>query len=81
MSAEVFFENIHTGKRYKIIGFDKEAETVTLIGPHNMPFVEKYSKERFEKMGYTLKKDDAPPPPPGAAEATPSPPVSQTVSA
>lgn len=72
--ADVFFENIHTGKRYKVVGFNKEAGTVELIGPHNMPFTEKYSKERFEEMGYTLKTADAAPPPP------PSP-VSQTASA
>lgn len=62
--AEVFFENKHTGKRYKVVGFDKEAGTVTLIGPHNMPFTEKFTKERFEQMGYTLKQDAAAPLPP-----------------
>lgn len=78
--ADVYFENQNTGKRYKVTALDREAGTVTLVGPHNMPFTEKYSKERFEQMGYVLKKgDEGPPPPPGAA--APPPPVSQSVEA
>lgn len=76
--AELFFENVHTGKRYKIVSFDKDAGTVTLIGPHNMPFTEKYTKERFEQMGYTLKQETVAPPPPTGA-APPPPPISQPV--
>lgn len=72
MPADVFFENIHTGKRYKVVSFDREAGTVTLIGPHNRPFTEKYSKERFQEMGYkAVQGEAAPPPPPGAAPAPP----------
>ncbi len=78
--AELFFENIHTGKRYKIVSFDKDAGTVTLIGPHNMPFTEKYTKERFEQMGYTLKQETAAPPPPTGV-APPPPPISRPVAA
>jgi hypothetical protein len=73
VSAEVFFENVHTKKRYKVVKFDKDAGTVTLIGPHNMPFEEKFSKERFEKMGYTLVAGEAAPPPPPGAGAPPPP--------
>lgn len=66
--ADLVFENTHTQKRYKIVSFDREAGTVTLIGPHNMPFTEKYSKERFEQMGYTLKQVEAAPPPPPVSQ-------------
>jgi hypothetical protein len=70
---EVFFENVHTGKKYKVVSFDREAGTVTLIGPHNRPFTEKFTKERFQQMGYELKQGEAaPPPPPGAAPPPPS---------
>lgn len=73
MSAEVYFESIHTGKRYKVMKFDREAGTVTLIGPHNMPFEEKFTKERFQQMGYTLKTGETQPaPPPGAAPPPPA---------
>lgn len=73
MSAEVYFENVNTGKRYKVVKFDREAGTVTLIGPHNRPFTEPFSKERFQKMGYTLKTGDAAPPPPVGAAPPPPP--------
>jgi hypothetical protein len=71
-APEIFFENIHTKKRYKIVKFDRETGTVELVGPHNVPFTEKYSKERFEEMGYRpVQAEAAPPPPPGAAPAPP----------
>ena len=57
MAQELYFENDHTKKRYKVVGFNKEAGTVTLIGAHNMPFTEKFSQERFVRMGYTLKQE------------------------
>lgn len=64
MAVELYFENAETKRRYKVVSFDKEAGTVTLIGPHNMPFTEKFSKERFQEMGYQLKQGEAAPPPP-----------------
>jgi hypothetical protein len=75
MSAELFFENQATKRRYKIVSFDKEAGTVTLIGPHNLPFTEKFSKERFQQMGYTLVQEAAAPAPP----APPPPPTDTMV--
>lgn len=74
---DLFFENVHTKNRYKVVGFDREGGTITLLGRHNVPFTEKYSKDRFEEMGYRPVQDDAPsvPPPPAAAVAPP--PVSQ----
>lgn len=62
---ELFFENVHTKTRFKILEFDNEAQTVKLIGKHQKEFVEPYTKERFVKMGYTLVEGEpvAPPPP------------------
>lgn len=62
--ADLFFENIHTKRRYKVLSFDREAGTVTLIGPHGVPFTEQFTKERFVEMGYELVQDTAAPPPP-----------------
>ena len=58
MAQELYFENEHSGKRYKIVSLDREAGIITLIGKHNRPFTEKYDKERFQRMGYTLKQED-----------------------
>lgn len=58
-SPELYFENENTKRRYKVVAFDREAGTVTLIGPHNRPFTEKFSKERFQQMGYALKQEQA----------------------
>ena len=49
--ADVYFLNEATGKKYKVVAFDKEAGTVRLKGEHG-EFIEKYSRERFEKLGY-----------------------------
>lgn len=58
MAEFLFFENIHTKKRYKILSFDRDAGTVKLIGAHNSPFEMEYSKELFQQMGYTLVKGE-----------------------
>jgi hypothetical protein len=77
MAAKVFFESVHTGKRFEIVSLDPKAGTVTLIGTtHKTPFVEKYTKERFEEMGYKLVREEvaaAPPPPPAPAPVPPAP--------
>lgn len=52
---ELCFENERTGKRYKIVSFDKAAGTVRLKGDH-AEFTENYDKDRFLKMGYVLKQ-------------------------
>ena len=43
-------------KRYKVLSFDTEKNTVTLQGSGPNPFVEPFDKTRFEKMGYKLVK-------------------------
>ena len=56
--SEVFFENIHTGKRYKVVAFDKVAGTVKVRGPQTgREWTEKFSKEKFERLGYVLKQE------------------------
>jgi hypothetical protein len=55
--SELYFENTKTGKRYKVLGLDKLKHEVTLQGPH-AKFTEPYDKERFEKLGYRLVKED-----------------------
>ncbi len=55
----LFFKNTRTGKRYEIVRLDKDAGTVTLKGQH-AEFTEKYDKEKFQQMGYTLEKEEAP---------------------
>ena len=52
---EVALVNEKTGKKYKIVKFDKDAGTITLVGEHNVEFTERYDKELFVKLGYTLK--------------------------
>lgn len=77
---DLFFESVHTGRRYKIQSFDRENGTVTLIGSLNAPFIQKYSKEHFIEMGYKLVQEEGSagaPPPPAAAAPPPPPPVSQ----
>lgn len=69
---DVYFENPETGSRFKVVSFDQENGTVTLVGAHNKPFTEKYSKEHFAEMGYRLVASTAapaPPPPPSAPAA------------
>jgi hypothetical protein len=75
--AKLFFENVHTKKRFEVVNFDREAGTVTLIGSHNLQFTEKFTKERFQEMGYTLKQEveGAAPPPPPHTGAVPPPPA------
>jgi hypothetical protein len=91
---KVFFENIHTKARYEVVRFNREEGTVTLLGKHGVPFDEKYSKDRFEEMGYRPVQGEAeaqavppappappaPPPPPTDA-VPPPPPVPQPASA
>ena len=45
-------------KRYKVLSFDIEKNTVTLQGSGPHAFVEPFDKMRFEKMGYKLVKVD-----------------------
>lgn len=73
---ELVFESLHTKKQFKIVEFNEAEGKVTLLGTHNVPFVQEYSKELFVKWGYVLKQIDAPaaaPPPPPAVPPPPAP--------
>jgi hypothetical protein len=58
---QLYFERMQPGKdgvrkRYKVISFDTEKNTVTLQGSGPNAFVEPFDKARFEQMGYKLVK-------------------------
>lgn len=50
------FVNEKTGKAYKIVRFDQAAGKVTLVGEHGVEFEEKYDKDAFIRLGYSLKQ-------------------------
>lgn len=52
---EYAFVNQKNGRKYKIVRFDQEAGTVTLVGEAGIEFTEPYSKERMISLGYELK--------------------------
>jgi hypothetical protein len=55
MTTVVYFENVETKKRYKVLGFreDGDKRFVTLQGLAD-PWEEPFTRERFETMGYKL---------------------------
>lgn len=55
MTTTLYFENIHTKKRFKVIAIDAEKGEVTLKG-ETATFPEPYSKERMQELGYKLVK-------------------------
>lgn len=67
MATVIYFEQVKpdkdgTHKRYKVVSFDEEKNTVTLQGAAE-PFTEKFDRKRFETMGYKMVRveedDDA----------------------
>lgn len=52
--SDIYFESTKTGKKYQVVQF--LGDKVKLKGTDGIEFVEKYSKELFQKLGYTLKK-------------------------
>lgn len=60
MATVRYFENIHTGRRYKVIGINQEKNTVKLQGEIGT-FEETYDKKKFKENGYkliTLEEED-----------------------
>lgn len=54
----LFFVNEHTGNRYDVVKFDREAGEVTLKGPlTGREFTQKFDKEAFQRMGYVLQQE------------------------
>lgn len=56
--TELYFVNERTGKRYKVVRMLKETGEIVLKGEY-AEFTEKYDKDRFSNMGYSLEKVDA----------------------
>ena len=60
--ATIYFVNEATGRKYKVLSFDKEKGEVRLLGDYGVTsgniegFLVKYDKESFVKMGYSLKQ-------------------------
>lgn len=55
--AELYFRNIHTGKRYKVIRLDRRSGEIVLKGEY-AEFTEPYDKERFKRLGYVLEDEN-----------------------
>jgi hypothetical protein len=58
MAEKIYFRNKQTGKKYLLLKLDKDKGEVTLQGQFST-FTERYSKERFLRLGYALVKEDA----------------------
>ena len=56
---DIYFVHSKTGSRFKIVGRDATAGTITLEGEYGQ-FTEKYDKEVFAKNGYVLEKSEEP---------------------
>ena len=55
---QLYFVNSHTGNRYDVVSFDREAGEVTLRGPLTKgEFTTKFDKDAFLRMGYVLHQD------------------------
>lgn len=54
--AELFFRNVKTGRKYKVLRIDKEKGEITLKGEYS-EFTEPYDKDRFKRLGYELVKE------------------------
>ena len=60
MAKVLYFKNVHTGSRYRVLRKFKDGEgneKVELQG-NTAAFVEPFDKERFKRMGYTLEVED-----------------------
>lgn len=53
--ADFAFVNMKTGRKYRVLEFDEANHKVRLVGEQGIEFVEPYSRERFEKLGYKLE--------------------------
>lgn len=56
MTGALYFENVRTKKRWRVLALDKVKKEVTLKG-ELAEFTEPYDRERFEKLGYRLVKE------------------------
>ena len=63
MTTGVFFVNKETKKRFQVLAWNKQTGVMKLKGQHST-FSEEYSKERFERLGYVLVREELPEPEP-----------------
>lgn len=56
--AELYFRNVHTNKRFKVVRMDKDKNEIVLKGEYS-EFIEPYDKERFKANGYVLEQGEA----------------------
>lgn len=55
--TKAYLEHEKTGKRFEVLGLNREAGTVKLKGEF-ATFEEPFDKERLKKMGYSLVKGE-----------------------
>ena len=55
--SELFFRNKKTGKKFKVVRFDKAKGTIVLKGEYR-EFEEKFDKAKFERLGYELVQEE-----------------------
>ena len=53
----LYFRNVKTGKRFKVISMDNDKKEIVLQGEYSQ-FTEPYDKERFKANGYILEQGD-----------------------
>lgn len=53
----LYLLNEKTGKRYDVVKFDPEAQTITCKGPIGGQFTEPFDRAKLLRMGYELKQD------------------------
>lgn len=53
---ELYFRNVKTGRRFKVIRIDKTTNEIVLKGEYS-EFREPYDKDRFQRLGYVLEKE------------------------
>ena len=59
MATKRFFVNKASGKKFEVIGFDKEKDEIILKGEYAQ-FTEPFSKERFTALGYWPSVEEVP---------------------
>jgi hypothetical protein len=56
--VKMFLVNEKTGKKYQIVAVDPKTNEMTIRGEYH-EWTEPLNKERFKKLGYSLKQEPA----------------------
>ncbi len=59
MAKKMFFVSSKSGRKYEVVSFNKETGDIVLKG-QNVPFPDKYDKDRYKELGYTLTTEEVP---------------------